>query len=237
MKGITMEYSIISASDDFALLSNTIGKYKEELCNKLNIDFNSQDFRLVTLDAIQQNLLSLAPYIRAFVKLQEIVPSEEFLKILNVGIITVEEYEKSGLVYKFPIESLVTMVHFHIDSLLGQICKQKGDPCTGFYKRMKEVIDGTGIESGTKEDFQNTLQCLAFFRNSFHNSGYHSIYKGKWKDGNEPAKGEVDRTFSRDGCEIEFKHNELISYNWKSAFLLIQGSVEAIESLITAIYT
>jgi len=231
-----MEYTILSASDDYALLSNSIGRYKERLCNILSIDFKSQDFRLVALDSIQQNLLSLTSYIRAFVKLQQLVSPDEFLKILNVGILTVEDYEKSRLAYKFPIESLVTMVHFQIDSLFGQICKQKETPRTGFYNRMKEVMEGTDIERDDKNNFQNTLQCLAFFRNSFHNNGYHSMHRAKWEDGNEPAKGEVDRVFSQDGCKLEFKHNELITYNWRSAFLLIRGSVEVVQSLLVELY-
>ncbi len=232
-----MEYSILNASNDFVSLSHNIGRFKEKLCKKLNLEFISQDFRLVFLDMIQQYLLSLTSYIRAFVELQQRISSpDEFLKILNIGIFTVEEYEDSRIIYKFPIESLVTMIHFQIDSFFGDICSQAGTPHTGFYKRMKCVLDSTGIEDTKKIEFQNTLQCLAFFRNSFHNAGHHTINKVRWKDGAEPAKGVLDRAFSKAGCEMKFKHNEVVAYNWKSAFLLIQDSVEVMQLLIMAIY-
>ncbi|MBW2339766.1 MAG: hypothetical protein JRF50_05350 [Deltaproteobacteria bacterium] len=230
-----MEYTILKASDDFATLSNSVGRYKEKLCKKLRLVFRSQDFRLVFLDTIQQYLLSLTSYIRAFVGLQQKVSPDEFLKILNIGILTVQEYEESGIIYKFPIESLVTMVHFQIDSFFGEICRQKESPRTGFYNRMKEVLDGTDIGSKEKDDYQNTLQCLAFFRNSFHNRGLHSIQKVKWNDGAEPPAGDVDRVFSKQECKIEFRHNEVITYNWRSTFLLIEESIEVVKSLITAI--
>ncbi len=231
-----MEYTILDASNDFAKLSNSIGRYKESLCINLNIDFDSQDFRLVALDSIQQNLLSLASYIRAFVKLQELVSPEEFINILNVGINSVEEYENSGLVYKFPIESLVTMSHFKIDALFGEICKQQQNPKTGFYNRMKEVIGYASLEHSKRDDLQNTLQCLAFFRNSFHSGGFHTIDRRKWTNGQEPSRGAIDRRFSFDGHNIEFKHKELISYDWKSVFLLIQAAIEGVQQLISEIY-
>lgn len=230
-----MDYAILDASNDFADLSNSLGRFKEELCKKLNLDFRSQDFRLVFLDTIQQYLLSLTSYIRAFVELQKFVSPDEFLKIVNVGINTIEKYEKSRIIYKFPIESLVTMIHFQIDSFLGEICRLKGSPQTGFYKRMKMVLDEIEIDTGRKEEYQNTLQCLAFFRNSFHNRGFHSIYKGNWKEGIEPQKGEIDRKFEAEESTIVFKHNELITYNWRSVYLLIKESVEIIRFLIEAL--
>ena len=52
------EYSILDASNDFVSLSNSIGKFKEDLCKELILDFKSQDFRLTFLDMIQQYLLS-----------------------------------------------------------------------------------------------------------------------------------------------------------------------------------
>jgi len=227
-----MDYTILDASNDFADLSNSLGRFKKELCKELNLDFRSQDFRLVFLDTIQQYLLSLTSYIRAFAELQQLVSTDEFLNILNVGINTIEE---SRIIYKFPIESLVTMTHFQIDSFLGEICRLKGSPQTGFYKRMKMVLDEIEIDTGKKEEYQNILQCLAFFRNSFHNKGFHSIYKGNWKDGIEPAKGEIDSKFAAEESTIVFKHNEVITYNWRSAYLLIKESVESIRFLIKAL--
>ena len=227
-----MNYSILDASDDFADLSNSLGLFKIELCHEKNLDFRSQDFRLVFLDTIQQYLLSLTSYIRAFMGLQQFVSPDEFLKILNVGINTVEEFEKSRIIYKFPIESLVTMIHFQIDSFFGEVCRLKENPQTGFYKRMKMVLDEISIDNERKEQYKNTFQCLAFFRNSFHNKGFHSIFKGTWSEGVEPRRGEIDRKFVAEESTIVFKHNELITYTWRSAFLLIQESVESIKFLM-----
>ena len=128
------------------------------------------------------------------------------------------------------------MIHFQIDSFFGNICSQAGNSRIGFYKRLKCVLDSTNIENTKKDEFHNTLQCLAFFRNSFHNAGRHTINSAKWKDGTEPANGVLDRAFSKDGWEIMFKHNELVEYNWKSVFFLIQKSIEAVQSLIMVIY-
>jgi hypothetical protein len=230
-----MNYTILDASNDFVDLSNSLGRFKEELCKELELDFRSQDFRLASLDTIQQYLLSLTSYIRAFVRLQQLVSPDEFLRIVNVGIKTIEEYEESTIIYKFPIQSLVTMIHFVIDSFLGEICRLKASPQTGFYKRMKMVLDEIEIDNGRKEEYQNTLQCLAFFRNSFHNNGFHSVYKGNWKGGIEPQKGEIDRKFAAEESTIVFKHNELITYTWRSVFLLIKESVESLRFLIKAL--
>ena len=100
--------------------------------------------------------------------------TSELLRVLNLGV-TEEQFK--GLVCKFPIEFLVTMIHFQIDSYFGQICKLAGDPKNGFYKRMIKVLQ----EVNNKEVFQNTLQCFANFRNSFHNGGKHSINKNNGK--------------------------------------------------------
>ena len=227
-----MEMSILDASNDFSSLSNRIGRFKEDLCTKLNIDYTSQDFRLIFLDSIQQYLLSLTSYIRGFMELQQRTSPQEFLNILNVGITTVEEFKRSKIIYKFPIESLVTMVHFQIDSFFGMICEQNGTPCKGFYPRMKKVLGCTNIEETEKDGCKNTLQCLAFFRNSFHSSGRHIIDKKRWDGDTEPAIGHLDKVYSEDEMKIEFKHREVISYNWKSAFLLIDGCVEITQTII-----
>ena len=87
-----------------------------------------------------------------------------------------------------------------------------------------------------KKNYQNTLQCVAFFRNSFHSNGYHSIHRKKWKNGIEPTEGEIDRVFELEGLKIEFKHKELIVHNWKSAYLLIEESVKILCLLIRKLY-
>lgn len=232
-----MNYSILDASNDFVELSNKIGRFEEKLCTKLGLDPESQDPRLVFLDSIQQNLLSLTSYIRAFMALQEKVSSaEEFLGILNVGVSTVEEFEKSKLIYKFPIESLMTMTHFKIDAFLGDICSKAGMERKGFYNRMKCVLDTTDFEDTVKTDVQNTLQCLAFFRNSFHNAGFHRINEAKWTNKTEPAKGTLDRKFEKSGGSLEFKHKELIEYNWKNTVTLLEHSILAVQSILESLY-
>jgi len=101
-----MDYTILDASDDFVQLVNTITKLKWELCNEINIDFRSDDFRIVTLDSIQQYLLSLTAYIRAFCNLQTQLnnDTDAFLKILDIGIHNVQEFEDKRIIYRFPIE-------------------------------------------------------------------------------------------------------------------------------------
>jgi hypothetical protein len=230
-----MNYSILDATNDFSDLSNNIGRFKKQLCVNLNLPYSEEgvklitptnDIRFITLDSIQQLLLSLSAYIRGFMGLQDKIGNlEEFLEYLNLGV-TKEQMEK--LVYKFPIESLVTMIHFQIDSYFGQICVLSGDPKTGFYKRMVKVLEN----NPNKLNAQNTLQCLANFRNSFHNKGIHTIHENKWVGGVEPISGELDREFNSDDFKIEFKHNEVISYNWKSAFLLIKESVEILKQVV-----
>ena len=143
-----MNYSILDATNDFSDLSNDIGRFKKQLCVDLNLPYSEEgvklitptnDIRFITLDSIQQLLLSLNAYIRGFMGLQEKIGNpEEFLKYLNLGV-TMEQMENS-LVYKFPIESLVTMIHFQIDSYFGQVCVISGDPKAGFYNRMAKVL-------------------------------------------------------------------------------------------------
>ncbi len=232
-----MQYSILDATDDFANLSNEIGMFKKKLCVDLNIPYSEEgvklitpidDIRFITLDSIQQLLLSLSGYIRGFMELQNrINNTKEFLAVLNLGV-TAEQME-NGLVYKLPIESLVTMVHFQIDSYFGEICSSLNEPKTGFYNRMVKVLEN----NSEKEKHQNTLQCLANIRNSFHSRGLHTIHKIKWNNGNEPQTGELDRVFENEEQLIEFKHKEVISYNWKSVFLLIKESVNVLKIVIS----
>ena len=229
-----MNYSIVDASNDFACLSNSIGRFKENLCEQLGIDPTSQDFRLVCLDSIQQLLLSATAYIRAFAALQgRVFSPQEFIQILNIGPYTPESLERSRLIYKYPIESLLTMSHFRIDSLLGQICCEDGRIVTGFYRRVEAVLAMTNLTNEAKEDAKNTLICLSLFRNSFHNSGRH---KKNLKNSREMEDGSCDRIFDVEGYRLEFRHNELITYDWKIAFVLLERSVVATEQIIESLY-
>ena len=232
-----MQYSILDATNDFVFLSNEIGMFKKKLCEDLKIPFSEvgvklitppSDIRFITLDSIQQLLLSLSGYIRGFMELQSrINNTQEFLSVLNLGV-TVDQLEGS-LVYKFPIESLLTMVHFQIDSYFGEVCTSLNETKSGFYNRMMKVLEN----NTEKEQYQNTLQCLANIRNSFHSKGFHTIHKIKWNDGNEPQIGMLDRVFEYDRYKIEFKHKEVIRYDWKSLFLLIKESVNILKVVIS----
>jgi hypothetical protein len=205
------KYSILDASNDFADLSNDIGRFKKILCKEKNIDLKSQDFRLVTLDSIQQYLLSLTAYIRPFVKLQEILTKEDFLKVLNLGVSEEQlDGKGAGLIYIFPIRSLVVMVHFVVDSYL----KETGFE-GGFYTKVENVF--SGFDSGLVEEYKNDLHCLGFFRNSFHNKGVHS---------------NDNKVFNCEGMKIEFKKGEVIIYNWKTVYLLIKSATEALKFII-----
>ena len=63
---------------------------------------------------------------------------------------------------------------------------------------MTKVLGHIKIDIKEEDKIKNTLQCLASFRNSFHNSGVHiisNLNKTKWISGIEPQKGTDDRTF------------------------------------------
>ncbi len=97
-----MEMSILDAANDFVSLSNKIGRFEEDLCTKLNIDNTSQDFRLIFLDSIQQYLLSLTSYIRAFMELQErIPPPQEFLNFLDAWVVAREADKWLGATHQY----------------------------------------------------------------------------------------------------------------------------------------
>lgn len=73
-----LKYTLIDASNDFASLSNNIGKFKIKLCRDYNIPYREEglklitpldDIRFITLDTIQQYLLSLTAYVRGFMEL------------------------------------------------------------------------------------------------------------------------------------------------------------------------
>jgi hypothetical protein len=54
-----MKYSVIDAANDFSSLSNKIYTYKESICKEKSLDIEGNDYRITTLDMIQQFLLSL----------------------------------------------------------------------------------------------------------------------------------------------------------------------------------
>ncbi len=237
----TTDYSILDASYNLVDISNDIGKFKIKLCKDFDIPYKeigfeiitpTDDYRFIALDAIQQNIMSLVGYIRGFMELQRrINHPPEFLRVLNLGV-TGEQFEK--IIYKFPIESLTTMIHFRIDSYFGEVCTQKNKRQNGFYNKMAEVLKNIDKEDSSK----NILQCFSYFRNSFHNKGIHFIHDKRWdeiktqEDKSTPNNGRLDRTFKSEKLKIEFKHNEAIDYNWKSMILLMNESVKILMEVI-----
>ena len=237
-----MDYTILDASNDFLQLSNAITKLEWELCGKVNIDSGSDDFRIITLDGIQQYLLSLTAYIRAFCALQIQLNNntDAFLKILDIGIHNVQEFEDKRIIYKFPIEWLVTMVHFQIDSFFWEALKSNWEKVEGFYKRMTKVLGHIKIDIKEEDKIKNTLQCLASFRNSFHNSGVHIISnmdKVKWMNGLEPQRGTYDKAFESEWLNIIFKHKEEVYYEGrKILYLLIKESIDITYLIMKKLY-
>lgn len=225
--------SLLDASNDFVQLSKNIGEFKEVLCKEKNIGIKSQDIRLVTLDGIQQYLMSLSFYIRCLWRFQEgirhdnpLLDRENFIKLLNqkLGFNLSEEQLDGplGIIYVFPIRALIVMVHFQIDSYLTEITNSN----EGFYTKVNN--------SSLSKEHKDALFCLGYYRNTFHSSGLHKIHRSKWIDQKEPQVGEIDREFIFGDDSIIFKHKEAVTLNkwWKTATTLIEESVESLKSLI-----
>jgi hypothetical protein len=230
-----MEYSICDANKDFGILANEIRTFIIKN-NNSGDHLDESELDLITLNNIRAYLLSLMAYINTFCKLQEKVSEDEFIKILDTGFNKkeLEGGSMTDIIYGYPIKSLVVMVHFQIDSYFGEICKQKNMPQQCFYNKMTEILKNID----NNETSKNVLQCLSYFRNSFHNNGIHSIHNKRWEeiktqeDQHSPSNGRLDRTFKSEKLEIEFKHNGSISYNWKIVYLLIKESVNILKTII-----
>ncbi len=217
-----IQYSMLNASNDFSDLANDIRNYI------IKHNAEGEEISKSNLNKIRLYLLSLTAYIRTFWKLQEKVSPEEFINILDIGFTAkaLEHIKLQDIVYGFPIKSLVVMIHFQIDSYFWKLCKIQNFHEKGFYKKMEHILKKIDKD----KDMQNTLQCLAFFRNSFHSNELHLKYYKKTEQ--EPNKGEIDRVFECEQLKMEFKHKTIIIYNWKSVYFLIKESVKILMKII-----
>ena len=201
--------TIIESSNDLLNLSNEIKEIKDKLCAKEKIDYLSDDFRLQTLDMVQQYLVAIVVYIESFKKTEKAAGSRDnFIKEILPSISELQLYgdkNNEGLISRFPSRSFAIMVHFGIDSYLKEIDK-KGQ---SFYERV--------VNLPISDEKKNVLDCLAAFRNSFHSAGRHGKYYKKFISANS---------------YIEFNPGEVIIYDWLGLYSLVRESVLIIGSLI-----
>jgi hypothetical protein len=139
------------------------------------------------------------------------------MDILAIGITSAKEFEEKRILYKFPIEWLIVMIHFQIDSCLWEICKSNQLKEGWFYTKITQILKIINITEEEKEYRKNILLCLSWLRNSFHSWWIYRIDEKKWKNKQEPNKKTIERIFNGTTWgNIIFQHNMVISYNWKS---------------------
>jgi len=219
------KYSVLDATNDFAQLSNTIYQIKVELRDSKGVSLLSDDYRMVAFDSMQKDLLSAVAHTRAVAAL----PNHSMERTVNIGIDFGDRRQISAIFEKAPLESLVTMLHFRIDSLVKKLCDNFVKPPRGFYSRVIFLLDEVGPPRKTRKTHEDALVCLSYFRNTFHDGGQHK------KFGKGVRIAELDRKFSRNGHSIEFRHGKVIAYDWRKVYLLIEASVEAAEYLVMEI--
>lgn len=168
---------------DLFQLNKAVFLEKEKVARNAGIALTSQDARLVALDGIQQNLVTVGYWINALISLKSECQGQgpnwekTYLGKLGVGPdIYPGDSHRTGKIEDrmlgVQFGALVTLIHFKIDNLFYNTLRALGEtPTKSFNQNTANLIGLVGLpKNGAESD---ALEVFSQVRNSFHNNGIH----------------------------------------------------------------
>jgi hypothetical protein len=214
---------------DLATLSNDLWSLKKDVERASGVAFESQDARLVALDAVQSDLIACGYWINAALSLERDCRERfgergepELRKRLGVGPgfpghPIGGEKGPDVVMIDYLRHSLTVMIHFRVDALFSNLLRKLGKNIpSGFLNRARETLAASGVARGGYE--AKVLTAFAHVRNSFHNNGIH---------------GQGDDTVVIGRVSFEFRCNQKVRCDsWAHLLLLIRETVKVLRTIL-----
>lgn len=215
---------------ELSRLSNVVFLEKEEVAKNAGIALTSQDARLVALDGIQRNLITVGYWIRALHSLKSECSGRNWEKTyldklgVRPGIYPGDSHRTGkieDMMLYIQFEALVTLTHFNIDNLFYNTLRAVGeDPNKNksFGQNMEALLRQAGFpKDGTEGD---ALKAFSQVRNSYHNNGIH-----RNADFHATVAG-VSFDFNK-GCKVECA-------SWSHILHLLEVVVKVLGSILSS---
>lgn len=205
---------------EFKRLSSRIVDLKNEIVQKCDIDFTSQDARLVALDSIQREMATTGMWITTLNSHANHFTHDNkfdengFLRSID-SIFNLKDTEK------FMVGSLrlgfTVLVHFKIDNLFQNILRELNHlPRRGYWNLSDKILEISLIpKRGVEKDI---LTAFANLRNSLHGNGIHRT------NGLEVIIDEVKFSFIKD------KKVECAS--WQHILIALEANIDILRKIL-----
>ncbi len=212
---------IMDALPKFKQIIDKLESIKLAVVEKSEIEYTSQDARILALDSLQISISAVVMWISAnnslannFTK-DEIFDKDNFLISVGSGtdIKQTEEIMFNHLKFGF-----MTLTHFKIDNLFQNILKHLNTLLNnkGYYNLTDEILKQCSLQKkGTEKDI---LTAFANLRNSLHCNGIH-------KNDN--------LSITIDGTKFDFiKRKRVECASWEDIILLFSSNVDILGKIL-----
>jgi hypothetical protein len=207
--------------ENISVLINEIEMLKLEIIKSTNVEYTSQDARMVALDSLQMDISVLGMWFSSFYSLKDnYTISGEFNKRLFLNSI------RSNLPFDFTESSMInflrmsffTQIHFKIDNLFKNILSHinKLPKKSGYWNLTTEILRES--ELNFEGDDKIILTCLANLRNSLHGNGIHKT------NSLEIILNKIKFNFTKD---------EIVNCSsWNHIFILLYHNIEILRKIL-----
>lgn len=218
------QFHMMDIVKEFHTIIYKIERLKLKIVNDCNIDYKSQDARLVALDSIHKDMLATGMWITALNSLANIYlknknefNEEDFKKSVgsysNMNLKDIESYMVDNLKLGF-----VVSIHFKIDNLFQNILRELNalPQKTGYSNLTKAILKQVPLpENGNAKD---KLIAFANIRNSLHNNGIHRT---------------EDLSVKIDNLEFNFEKGHRIECaSWPHIITLLDANIDILNKIL-----
>jgi hypothetical protein len=160
----------------FRELVENLESIKQVIVNQSEIDYKSQDARMVALDSLQISISAVGMWINSINSLANnfttggILDENRFLRSVGSGV-SIKQTEE--IMFDHLRLGFMTLAHFKIDTLFHNILKHLNalPKRTGYWNLTDRILDQCSFsKTGTEKQL---LTAFANLRNSLHGNGIH----------------------------------------------------------------
>jgi len=194
---------------------------KEAVVRESEIEYKSQDARMVALDSLQISISAVGMWIQGLNSLANFHTKEgefneaDFLKSVGSGV---NKEQTEMIMFDHLRLGFMTLTHFKIDNLFHNILKHINalPRKTGYWNLTDEILDQCSIsKTGTEK---NILTAFANLRNSLHGNGIHRT---------------SNLTLTIDQMEFKFiKGSRVECASWEHIVVLLKANVDILEKVV-----